>query len=111
MFAGLSTILTIALAVLATAVPSPADEKYEESSSCDTGIAMCCDEVQPVEDAQAIGSLLGILEIPIELLDGDIGLDCVPLDIIGLLNPINCNQQPLCCENNYAVSLDFLCIP
>lgn len=122
-----STLFTIALAAIAIATPTEYHGHHEHhepsgdhdihtrgdaSGYCNTGDLKCCNVYQESADAQK-AHISGVLDIPIELLTGNIGIGCISLDILlGLLNPIRCTQQPVCCEGDVANGLvGVSCIP
>lgn len=67
-------------------------------SSCSTGPVHCCNSVEPAssENASKIVSLLGIV---LQDVDVPVGLDCTPINILGVGSGGTCNAQTVCCEN------------
>ncbi|KAL4076652.1 fungal hydrophobin-domain-containing protein [Scleroderma yunnanense] len=122
MLARASTFFTIALAAIAIATPTThykhhdhhdkRTTKRDRSGYCNTGDLKCCNVYQESENAQK-SEISGLLDIPIELLTGNIGIGCISLDVLlGLLNPQSCTQQPVCCEGDKANGLiGISCIP
>ncbi|KAL4071861.1 fungal hydrophobin-domain-containing protein [Scleroderma yunnanense] len=109
MLARTSTLFALALTAVTTAVPH--SRGHEDGGHCNTGNLTCCNAVQSAEDPQT-SQIAGILNIPISALNGNIGIACLSLDILALLNQQSCTQQPVCCENTEANGLVGIgCIP
>ncbi|KAF5354774.1 hypothetical protein D9756_005705 [Leucocoprinus leucothites] len=85
--------LTIALPafVAATAIP-------RDGGSCNTGPISCCNSVQQSGSTQ-VNQLAGLLGIVLPTIQGLVGLNCSPLNVIGL-GGNSCSSQPVCCSNN-----------
>lgn len=107
-----SALFTVALAGIAIAAPSKLPRGDDGGAYCNTGNLKCCNTIQSAEDPQ-VSKIAGVLNIPIEALTGNIGIACLPIDaVLGLLNPISCTQQPVCCERDAANGLVGIgCIP
>ena len=52
----------------------------------------------------AASGILGLLGINLQDVSGLIGLQCSPLNVLGLGGSSACSQQPVCCQNNNVVS-------
>ncbi|KAI9063611.1 fungal hydrophobin [Trametes sanguinea] len=132
MFPRLTTYVTVAsVAVLAVATPyekrwntpttTPGTTKTitvtapaptsTSTSTCSTGDIQCCNSV---ESASSPGGslLLGLLGIVVEGVDVLLGLNCSPLDVIGVGSGGNCNSNVVCCQNNNLGGLISIgCVP
>ncbi|KIM64598.1 hypothetical protein SCLCIDRAFT_114754 [Scleroderma citrinum Foug A] len=106
-----SALFTIALATAATAVPSKSRGYEDDGGHCNTGNLSCCNVVQSADDPQT-SKIAGILNIPISALNGNIGIACLPINVLALLNQPSCTQQPVCCEGSEANGLVGIgCLP
>ena len=54
-------------------------------------------------------SLLGLLPINLQGTNVPVGVDCDPIDVLGL-GGNSCSQQTVCCENNDFVRLHYYAI-
>ncbi|KAI0031990.1 hydrophobin, partial [Vararia minispora EC-137] len=70
---------------------------------CNTGPVQCCNQVQPASSVNFSrilpSSLLSLLPINLQGLNIPIGLDCTPINVLGI-GGNSCSQQTVCCENN-----------
>nr|AHZ18303.1 hydrophobin 7 [Tricholoma vaccinum] len=64
---------------------------------CNTGPVQCCNSVTTAnhQDTSILLGLLGLVLDPSIL----VGLQCSPLNVLGV-GGNSCSQQPVCCENN-----------
>ncbi|CDO73454.1 hypothetical protein BN946_scf185013.g89 [Trametes cinnabarina] len=92
MFAKLAVFATL-LVTLAAAKPL-----HPAAAQCNTGHIQCCNEVQQSHTA-AMQALLGVLDIPFQNVNGEVGLQCNPISVIGGLSGTDCSQHPVCCDN------------
>ncbi|KAH9950779.1 fungal hydrophobin [Amylocystis lapponica] len=80
-------------------------------SQCNTGPIQCCQQTQEANSLIG-GILLGLLGIVVEGVDALIGLDCSPINVIGVGSGNACNASPVCCEDNSIGNLISIgCIP
>ncbi|KAJ3560049.1 hypothetical protein NP233_g384 [Leucocoprinus birnbaumii] len=86
--------LALPAIALATAVP----RGDSDGGSCNTGPISCCNSVQQATP-QTVNLLQGLLGIVLGPITGLIGLNCSPLDILGV-GGNSCSSQPVCCTNN-----------
>ncbi|KAF9562985.1 fungal hydrophobin, partial [Agrocybe pediades] len=63
---------------------------------CNTGDISCCNTVMQVSKHEM---LLGLLGLVLPTVTGLIGLNCSPLNILGI-GGNSCSAQPVCCTNN-----------
>ncbi|KAI6001959.1 hydrophobin-251 [Pisolithus albus] len=103
MFTNTAALLTVALAAIATAVPTdlPRDGGGELGGGNCNANALCCDNVG---SAESLGELAGLLGIALDLLDGNLGIGCIPIQIIALIPDDSCNAQTVCCQSTASVS-------
>nr|CAA12391.1 POH1 hydrophobin [Pleurotus ostreatus]CAA74986.1 hydrophobin [Pleurotus ostreatus] len=92
----ISTVVLAASALLAVAIPMT----NTETPQCNTGPIQCCNSVQSATSSAAAGPLaaLGVLSGIASLL-GEVGLDCSPLQVIGV-GANSCSSQAACCTGN-----------
>ncbi|OSD08043.1 fungal hydrophobin [Trametes coccinea BRFM310] len=85
--------LVAASIVGATAVPRG------DGSACNTGPIQCCEQLEKSND-------------PLSILSGLIGINCTPISVIGGGVGADCQQAPVCCQNNNVGGLISLgCVP
>ncbi|KAI6001963.1 hypothetical protein EDD15DRAFT_1567661 [Pisolithus albus] len=100
MFVNFSVFFTVALAAVATAVPT---SLTRDGGGGDTGggscnaNALCCDNVGTYDQLQDL--LGGLLGLGLNALTGNLGIGCVDLDIVDLLGDNSCNAQAVCCQD------------
>ncbi|KAL7285487.1 type 1 hydrophobin [Trametes coccinea BRFM310] len=118
MFAKL--VFVVAFSTILAAAQSPAESTQSSAGAepsspamCNTGPVQCCNELQsPTENnTQTILSALGLDP---QAIDGQIGLECNPINVIGLGSGADCSQHPVCCsktvENSFSlIAID--CVP
>ncbi|KAI6014520.1 hypothetical protein PISMIDRAFT_6823 [Pisolithus microcarpus 441] len=98
MFTNTAALLTVALAAIATAVPTYLPRGGGEDvggGNCNAN-ALCCDNVG---SAASLGELAGLLGIALDLLDGNLGIGCIPIQVIALIPDDSCNAQAVCCQS------------
>ncbi|KAF9478131.1 fungal hydrophobin [Pholiota conissans] len=104
-----SAVFALALPVLAAAAPNFAVES-RQTGDCNTGSIQCCASTM-TSTTTSLGTLSGLLGLLLPSLGGLIGLNCSPLDILGI-GGTNCNQQPVCCtDNSFSGLISLGCIP
>ncbi|KAL5480465.1 hypothetical protein ACEPAI_1735 [Sanghuangporus weigelae] len=102
----LAAVATVA-DVVVVAVPT------QGSDSCGQQKLQCCDSLSS-NDTSSDSKLLGLIPINIQDLGVPIGLNCVPLSLIGLGSSGNCNAQAACCsnvDNSGLVPIGLECTP
>ncbi|PFH45557.1 hypothetical protein AMATHDRAFT_8987 [Amanita thiersii Skay4041] len=71
------------------------------SGQCDSGTLQCCNQTQDVKDADdSTLNLLKSVGVNVSDLTGLIGLNCVPISLLGV-GVDSCSSQSVCCTNNY----------
>ncbi|KAG9311537.1 hydrophobin [Chiua virens] len=96
-----------AVAALAIAGPAPLAMR----SQCNTGPVTCCDKVQSVQEANPLLGLLGLADVAAAV-GANVGLNCNPITVIGTGSGAQCQQQPVCCEqNDYNGLVNLGCSP
>ncbi|KAI0330322.1 fungal hydrophobin [Cubamyces sp. BRFM 1775] len=105
----------LSLSILAAAMPggSPtsAPASTPTGSSCSTGPVQCCNSVESSNSAAA-SLLLGLLGIVLGDITGLIGLDCSPINVVGVGSGNACSSNVVCCTNNNVGGLISIgCLP
>ncbi|TFK26325.1 fungal hydrophobin [Coprinopsis marcescibilis] len=94
-----STLFALALVAVAAAAPQGSTEY--EFEQCEGGYVRCCDAV---EDSASLSSpthaLLGVLNVDVTQLTGQVGIACTGVNVIGLGASPSCSNQQVCCNNN-----------
>ncbi|KAF5343580.1 hypothetical protein D9758_012980 [Tetrapyrgos nigripes] len=94
MFHRASTILVASLAAtLAVAAPTSSS-----GGQCNVGPLQCCNSVQSAQ-SPSVASLAGLLGIVLDPITGLVGLNCDPINVLGI-GGNNCAAQPVCCTGN-----------
>ncbi|KAN0094576.1 Fungal hydrophobin domain containing protein [Tylopilus felleus] len=112
MFIRASTIIfsVVALAGIASAVPSALKVRGGSSSSCDTGSIQCCDSTQS-SDTQIIGELFGFLGLPLPPAGTQVGFTCSPITVGGTGSGSSCTSQSVCCNGDTFNGISTGCSP
>ncbi|KAI0371974.1 fungal hydrophobin [Pilatotrama ljubarskyi] len=108
MFSRIAAFAFGALPILAAATPLAT---RGDSGFCSTGPIQCC---QSTEQANSIeGSLiLGLVGVVLGDVTGLIGLQCSPINVIGVASGSSCKAQAVCCQNNNVGGLISIgCVP
>ncbi|KAL4071865.1 fungal hydrophobin-domain-containing protein [Scleroderma citrinum] len=103
MFTCASTLFIVAIAAIVTAAPNRL-ARGGGGSNCNTGSLNCCNTVQSTNNPQT-SQVFGLLGIPVDSLNGNIGFNCVPITPIGIGQGASCEQNPVCCQGNQAGGL------
>ncbi|KAI1798184.1 fungal hydrophobin [Ganoderma leucocontextum] len=107
MFSRVAVFATLALPLLAAATPV----ELAARQSCSTGSEQCCNSTVAANSAEA-NVLLGLLGIVLGDITGLIGLNCSPLNVIGVGSGNACTAQAVCCTNNNVGGLISIgCLP
>jgi hypothetical protein len=82
----------------------------QTGGTCNSGRLMCCSSLQSSSSDNS-GTLLNNL-VPINLqgLTGSLGLDCTPIDVLGIGNS-GCTQQTACCSGDTYGTVTLACEP
>ncbi|KDQ62779.1 hypothetical protein JAAARDRAFT_203827 [Jaapia argillacea MUCL 33604] len=99
MSAKISTIAI--LFIFATITPALAQ--------CDTGSLNCCNSVQDY-NSPTVGNLLGPLQIILQGLEGQAGVDCTPVTVMGGEVGSNCDSHSLCCTGGVKQSGNLVAV-
>ncbi|KAG0696330.1 fungal hydrophobin [Suillus ampliporus] len=111
-----SVVLTtlLAFAVGTSAVPTLSARDSSTCSSgaqCNTGTVSCCQTTYS-SDSTALSSITGLLGIILGPIEGNVGLGCSPISVIGAGSGAVCNQEPVCCSGNtYYGLINIGCSP
>ncbi|KAI0333078.1 fungal hydrophobin [Cubamyces sp. BRFM 1775] len=99
MFARLAAIAALALPLLVVA------------QECNTGSLECCQALEDT-DSPAGSAILALLNLNLQDVIGQIGLECIPINIIGVGAGNQCTAQPVCCSSNDVGGVASIgCIP
>ncbi|GLB42284.1 putative hydrophobin [Lyophyllum shimeji] len=111
MFSRVSTLfLFFVFALCASASVLPRTGGDPPAGQCNTGSIQCCNSVQQAGNP-VVGILSGLLGVVLPSLTGQVGLNCSPLNVIGI-GGNSCNAQPVCCTgNNFSGLLVLGCTP
>ena len=123
MFARLAAFTMSALPLLAAATPAPGGgQSGGGGSRCNTGSIQCCQSTETVSlavknsptrlqstyHAQASSvtgaALLGLLGIVVQDVNVLLGIDCSPINVVGVGSSDSCSTSQVCCEDNSHVS-------
>ncbi|KAI6000131.1 hydrophobin [Pisolithus orientalis] len=89
----LTRILSVvSLAILAIAGGVPVGQ-------CNGGSIQCCDSVQQASQASSLLQQVGLVPADVGLL-GQVGVNCVPITVIGTGAGCQASQQSACCSGN-----------
>ncbi|KAL5514010.1 hypothetical protein ACEPAG_2771 [Sanghuangporus baumii] len=84
---------TVTTTITVSGAPQPS------GSMCSTGPVQCCNSVQPASSKEA-SNMLGLLGVVLQGANVPVGLNCIPISVIGAGSGGTCNAQTVCCENN-----------
>ncbi|KAI0682232.1 hydrophobin 1 [Earliella scabrosa] len=96
MVALISAILPVAL--LLTSAGASVVPRTDSPPQCNTGPLQCCDSVMNSKD-KSMSLLLGLLGVVVQGVDALVGIECNPINVIGL-GGAGCNSNVVCCQNN-----------
>ncbi|KAI6126924.1 hypothetical protein F5141DRAFT_363732 [Pisolithus sp. B1] len=107
MFVKTSVLFTVALAAIATAVPTnlARDGGTDLGGGNCNANALCCDNVGSYEQLQG---LLGLLDVGVDALTGNLGIGCIPIQVIALIPDTSCNAQSVCCQGVTSDNLQLI---
>ncbi|KAG2347183.1 hydrophobin-1 precursor [Suillus weaverae] len=69
------------------------------SGQCSTGSIQCCESVDKSGHGSSLDELLSLLNLNIPD-ETPCGTSCSPISLFGGGSGANCNQEPVCCEDN-----------
>ncbi|KAI0682233.1 fungal hydrophobin-domain-containing protein [Earliella scabrosa] len=94
--------------VTITSTPAPTGGP---TGKCSTGPIQCCNTATSAQDP-ATAALLGLLGIAVQGVNALVGVQCDPINVIGVGAGKECNAQAVCCTNNNVGGLVSLgCVP
>lgn len=67
-------------------------------NTCNAGTSYCCNSVQSTNDP-VVSQLAGLLGVVLNGAQGQIGLTCTPISVIGV-GGNSCSAIPVCCTGN-----------
>ncbi|KAI6145009.1 hydrophobin-251 [Pisolithus tinctorius] len=120
MFINTSVFFTAALATIAAAAPTNLARDgvgglgggdVLGGDNCNAN-ALCCDNYGSADQLQ--GLLGGLLGLNVDALTGNLGIACVPIEVIALIPDNSCNAQSVCCEGTTFSNLQLIglnCLP
>ncbi|KAF9556913.1 fungal hydrophobin [Agrocybe pediades] len=77
---------------------------------CNTGSIVCCD-FTGAASSSSVSSLLSLLDIAVQDVNGLVGVTCFPISTVGI-GSLVCSAQPVCCTNNSFNGIVALgCVP
>ncbi|KAF6756266.1 fungal hydrophobin-domain-containing protein [Ephemerocybe angulata] len=77
---------------------------------CNTGPIQCCNSAESPSSPN-VASLLSMIGVSPQGLNGLVGVTCSPINVIGVSGQ-SCNAQPLCCSNAHFAGIVALgCVP
>ncbi|KAF5331122.1 hypothetical protein D9619_005374 [Psilocybe cf. subviscida] len=88
----------LALAVPFMVVANPLVARTDPPTTCNTGNAQCCKQVQKTGDVPGLTSVLTLAGLE-AVVDALVGIDCNPITVIGT-GATNCENTAVCCSNN-----------
>ncbi|PPQ99481.1 hypothetical protein CVT24_005272 [Panaeolus cyanescens] len=101
-------VVTSALATLAaatgtrtvTVTVSPPAPTPPPASQCNTGELQCCNSLQQANNVPILGPIFSLLGIVVEPITAIVGVNCSPIDVLGIGAGGACTAQPVCCQDN-----------
>ncbi|KAF8966794.1 hydrophobin [Flammula alnicola] len=93
MFSKAALLITAAFAASAIATPAI-------YSSCNSGPVQCCGALHEPNTAAATDAL-GLVNVVLSSVSGQVGVECNPITGIGAGTGANCASSPVCCEQNF----------
>ncbi|KZV64265.1 fungal hydrophobin [Peniophora sp. CONT] len=106
-------VVSFASATPQAAAPPATSAAPQASNTCNSGAAQCCNQVQPASSMNeaGLGGLLDLIPITLQGLNIPIGIDCTPINVLGI-GGNSCSQQTVCCENNtFSGTIALGCTP
>ncbi|KAI9069428.1 hydrophobin 2 [Trametes sanguinea] len=105
MFSRAIALAIAAAPLLATATP------LEARQTCSTGAIQCC-ETTTTANSAAASAILGLLGVVVQDVTAIVGLNCSPVNVVGVGGSNACQAQAVCCEDNSHGSLISIgCLP
>ncbi|KAI9060524.1 fungal hydrophobin [Trametes sanguinea] len=104
--------LTALFVTLAAASPLPG---AGSAATCTTGDIQCCNTISETSDHSS-QNLLALLGIPIQDVNGQLGIQCNPINVIGAGQGADCSAHPVCCDetrqvNGFDSLVGINCVP
>ncbi|KAI0755624.1 hypothetical protein C8Q74DRAFT_1373401 [Fomes fomentarius] len=108
-----SQALTLAIAAmpLLQAAANPVDKPHHNlNSTCNSGPVQCCD-TSALASSKNGTDALSALDLVLDNLNVVLGLQCIPISIIGVGLSASCNNQAMCCKDTSHGAVAIDCIP
>jgi len=95
---------------LVTRVSHPATNQAEQTGgTCDSGVLMCCNSIQAASSDNSGTLLSGLVPVNLQGLTGNLGLDCSPINVLGI-GSSGCNQVTACCSGDSYGTVTLNCV-
>ncbi|KAI0755529.1 fungal hydrophobin [Fomes fomentarius] len=105
-----SHALTLAIAVMPLLAAANPITGNPHNSTCSSGPVQCCD-TSALASTPKGADALGLLGIVLEDLNVVLGLQCIPISIIGVGLSASCKNQAMCCQDNSHGAVAIDCLP
>ncbi|KAH9475218.1 Fruiting body protein SC3 [Psilocybe cubensis] len=103
-------ILAMLAAATTTVTTSPGAPTSIPANQCNGSNLQCCNSLER-SDGSLVGTLLGLLGVVIQGVEVLVGINCSPIDILGI-GQNGCHSQPVCCQNNdFSGIIAIGCVP
>ncbi|PPQ82518.1 hypothetical protein CVT24_006386 [Panaeolus cyanescens] len=86
--------------IVVTSAVAPPSPTPPPASQCNTGGLQCCNSVQQASNVPILGPIFSLLDIVVEPITALVGVNCSPIDVLGIGAGGACTAQPVCCQNN-----------
>ncbi|KAL3958218.1 hypothetical protein ACCO45_006380 [Purpureocillium lilacinum] len=98
-----SLIVALTFVVAGMALP-------QTGGTCNSGSLQCCNSVQSSSSDNSGTLLSGLVPVNLQGLTGSVGLDCSPINVLGI-GSSGCNQQTACCSGDTYGTVTLACNP
>ncbi|KAI0355207.1 fungal hydrophobin [Trametes cingulata] len=107
MFSRAVALAIAAMPLLAAATPAP----LEARQTCSTGAIQCCQTTTTANSASA-AAILGLLGIVVQDVTAIVGLNCSPINVVGVGGSDACSAHAVCCDDNsHGGLISIGCLP
>ncbi|RXW17025.1 hypothetical protein EST38_g8830 [Candolleomyces aberdarensis] len=91
--------LLAASSVFLAATAAPAGGSVDQ---CNSGHVACCNEVTKASSTdKSTNYLLGLVGVDVGSIQGFVGSNCSPINVLALGSGASCSSQQVCCQDNY----------
>ncbi|KAF9037122.1 fungal hydrophobin-domain-containing protein [Panaeolus papilionaceus] len=112
-----SLLVTSAVSALAAATTTvtvtvpPPSQTPPPASQCNTENLQCCNTLQAANDS-ILSPIFGLLNIVVQPITALVGINCTPINVLGIGAGGACTAQPVCCQNNnFSGIIAIGCVP